>query len=130
VVAVWENGPYAVRGDVRVAGQTVTRCTLCRCGASANKPFCDGSHVAAGFKATGELAPPESLPDWDEAGPLTVAALADGPLKVDGAHEVTSGTGHAAKRAERAFLCRCGASMNKPFCDGTHRKVGFTAPGA
>lgn len=40
-----ENGPYIVEVD----GQTKT--ALCRCGASSNKPICDGSHVKAGFKA-------------------------------------------------------------------------------
>jgi len=29
----------------------------------------------------------------------------------------------------RVFLCRCGASGNKPFCDGTHKRTGFQAPG-
>lgn len=128
VVAVLENGPYAVRGDLRVAGATERRATLCRCGASANKPYCDGSHAAAAFRATGEFPPPAELPAWGPGGALEVTPLPNGPLKVAGTHEVTCGTGRALKRGDTAFLCRCGASENKPFCDGTHRKVGFTAP--
>ncbi len=130
-VAVLENGPYAMRGDLHLAGAPAgTRATLCRCGASANKPFCDGSHVKVGFTATGELPVPAELPAWAEPGPLELTPQKDGPLKVTGAHEVTSGSGHAHRRGTTAFLCRCGASANKPFCDGTHRKIGFTADGA
>lgn len=128
-VAVWENGPYAVRGDLQIAGTAMQRATLCRCGASANKPFCDGAHVAKGFVATGEFPPPADLPAWDAPGPLEVSPQKDGPLKVSGPHEVTCGTGKPVKRGSVAFLCRCGASANKPFCDGTHRKIGFTAEG-
>ncbi len=127
VLAVWENGPVAARGELVVGGQPLTRATLCRCGQSANKPYCDGSHATAGFQATGELAVPESLPAWGEAGPLTVTPLPNGPLKVSGAHEVTSGTGKAHARGETAFLCRCGQSAKKPFCDGSHRAAGFVA---
>jgi len=128
VVAVWENGPYAVRGDLRLGGAPAgTRVTLCRCGASKNKPYCDSSHHAAGFAATGELPVPASLPGWESAGPLELTPLPNGPIKVSGPHEVTSGTGRAHKRGAQAFLCRCGASGNKPFCDGTHRNNGFTA---
>lgn len=53
-VQVLRDGPYCVSGPVqfehpRPPGDPA-RFTLCRCGASANKPFCDGSHVAAGFR--------------------------------------------------------------------------------
>ena len=50
------NGPLFVRGDVTIFGQDHTlvrqdtRVALCRCGASANKPFCDGSHRRVGFR--------------------------------------------------------------------------------
>jgi CDGSH-type Zn-finger protein/uncharacterized Fe-S cluster protein YjdI len=125
-IAVLESGPYAVRGDVRVGESAELRATLCRCGASKNKPYCDGSHVAAGFSATGEFPAPESLPAWEAPGPLEITPLPDGPLKVAGPHEVTCGGGRAVRRASVAYLCRCGASANKPFCDGTHRKIGFT----
>jgi CDGSH-type Zn-finger protein/uncharacterized Fe-S cluster protein YjdI len=129
VIAVLEDGPYAVRGQLSGAA-TGTRATLCRCGASANKPYCDGSHATAGFTATGNFPPPAELGAWGEPGPLEITALPDGPLKISGAHEVTCGTGRAVKRGATAFLCRCGASGNKPFCDGTHRKTGFTAAGS
>ena len=51
------DGPLAVWGPVRIvsdSGRVITNCvgpTLCRCGHSANKPFCDGSHATAGFRA-------------------------------------------------------------------------------
>ena len=42
---VRENGPVALHGDLQIAGHgAMLRATLCRCGASKNKPFCDGSH--------------------------------------------------------------------------------------
>lgn len=130
VVAVLENGPYALRGELRVAGSAAgLRATLCRCGDSKNKPFCDGSHIAAAFRASGEAPTPDSLPAWSAPGPLAVQPVPDGPLKVDGPHEVTSGTGHAIRRAEQAYLCRCGGSSKKPFCDGSHRNIGFKADG-
>jgi CDGSH-type Zn-finger protein/uncharacterized Fe-S cluster protein YjdI len=127
-VTVTENGPYAVRGQLRVAGEDAgTRATLCRCGHSARKPYCDGAHAKAGFQATGEFPVPAELPAWGEPGVVEVTPLPNGPLRVAGAHEVTSGSGKPVRRGETAFLCRCGASANKPFCDGSHRGVGFSA---
>ena len=51
-----DNGPYAVSGGIELMGvqfgdgASREHYTLCRCGASANKPFCDGSHWRAGFR--------------------------------------------------------------------------------
>jgi hypothetical protein len=51
------NGPLLVAGNLEVVSGTgrttnrVERTALCRCGQSANKPYCDGSHTAAGFRA-------------------------------------------------------------------------------
>jgi CDGSH-type Zn-finger protein len=56
MVTVTRNGPYAVTGGIELIGQEFgegasrDHYTLCRCGASKNKPFCDGSHWAVGFK--------------------------------------------------------------------------------
>jgi CDGSH-type Zn-finger protein len=38
---------------------------------------------------------------------------------------VVSGTGRTVTRMREAWLCRCGQSNNKPYCDGTHKKTGF-----
>jgi CDGSH-type Zn-finger protein len=58
-------------------------------------------------------------------GPLEVTPLTDGPLQVRGNMEIISGTGRVVARLESTRLCRCGGSGNKPFCDGTHEKIGF-----
>ena len=49
----------------------------------------------------------------------------DGPLQVRGNMEIISGTGRVVARIESARLCRCGASNTKPFCDGSHERIGF-----
>lgn len=126
LIAIREAGPYAVRADLHLDGKTGKyRATLCRCGASKNKPFCDGSHHEVGFSASGE--PPTGKADMLEVrnGPLTVEPLTDGPLQVRGNLEITSGTGRVVARVVQARLCRCGGSSNKPFCDGTHARIGF-----
>ncbi|MCT4554132.1 MAG: CDGSH iron-sulfur domain-containing protein [Pelagimonas sp.] len=125
-VAVLENGPVEIAGDVMVGDEQMTRATLCRCGQSANKPFCDYAHVKAGFAATGEPATEASKDEIDHEGGLTVTAIPDGPLKIDGPMELTTGTGRGIGKMRRAFICRCGASKNKPFCDGSHKEAGFT----
>jgi CDGSH-type Zn-finger protein/uncharacterized Fe-S cluster protein YjdI len=127
LVSVREGGPYAIRADIRLDGAPAVshRLTLCRCGASKNKPFCDGSHHDVHFGASGE--PPtgkaDMLPVRD--GPLSIDPQPDGPLVVRGNMEIISGTGRVVARLESAQLCRCGGSNTKPFCDGTHAKIGF-----
>jgi CDGSH-type Zn-finger protein/uncharacterized Fe-S cluster protein YjdI len=121
-----ENGPYAVRADVDLAGHgRLLRATLCRCGASKNKPFCDGSHNAAGFTATGEPVSRESKPLTERGGRLEIRPAPDGPLVVTGNLELCCGTGRTIDRVTQTRLCRCGGSASKPFCDGTHARIGF-----
>jgi len=126
LIAVREAGPYAVRADIRLDGRAGRfRMTLCRCGASKNKPYCDGSHHNAGFSGSGEpsTGQAEMLPVRD--GALTIDPQPDGPLQLRGNLEITSGTGRVVARVVQARLCRCGASNTKPFCDGSHATVGF-----
>ncbi len=54
----------------------------------------------------------------------------DGPLIVRGDFEIIDRDGHPIDAGRRTVaLCRCGRSLIKPFCDGTHAAVGFSAPG-
>jgi len=129
LLRVRENGPLAIHADIRIgdAGAQL-RATLCRCGASNNKPYCDGSHTAAGFLATGEPPAQDSQPLPVRNGKLAVKPIKDGPMHITGSLELVSGTGRTLNRVQETWLCRCGESKNKPYCDGTHKKTGFKAP--
>lgn len=218
-VTILRNGPYLIGGQVPIeivaieadregvsrswrrvrAIASGERYALCRCGASATKPFCDGSHKSMGFDGD-ETAPrtpigersrryhgstllledDESLcayarfcdadgkiwnlieqPDRPEiretieneamscpSGRLVVRdrrtekALepnfapsigliedlslgCSGPIWVRGGIPIEAADGAAYERRNRVTLCRCGASKNKPFCDGAHADVKF-----
>ena len=59
---------------------------------------------------------------------VRITPIPDGPLKVEGASDaLVDDRGHAIEAKETAFLCRCGRSKNKPFCDGSHKAAGFTS---
>ena len=195
-----ENGPYLVRNLADLKNSkgeqlpTKTMIALCRCGGSANKPFCDGTHATNGFSGekltdgsndkrdnyegqnitihdnrgicahqafcskgspsvflyqvepwidpkgseaqeiikTIKTCPSGALSysidgmehrDQDREPKITVSK--DGPYFVTGAIELKNQpTGEGASK-EHYTLCRCGASKNKPFCDGTHWSIGF-----
>ena len=172
--------------------------SLCRCGHSHNKPFCDGTHAKIGFEAEDvadestypERARPlestgiavsddrglcahagfctnqttsvwkevhssedglvrkaiidsiESCPsgalvyalDSDSAPneprfPVEIAVVDDGPYWLTGGIPVETSAGVHLEVRNRVTLCRCGASTNKPLCDGTHRDIGFADSG-
>jgi CDGSH-type Zn-finger protein len=201
VIECMPDGPYVVRnlGDLRRAGgepmATTAVVALCRCGGSANKPFCDGSHSRIGFSdqkladaagdspasyrgrritihdnrsicahagiCTSELSavfkygsepwidadaasvdaiidtirkcPSGALrytvddadgPDFERAPAITVTA--NGPYQVVGGVDLIDRHRGAGAPTEHYTLCRCGASRNKPFCDGSHWDAGFS----
>lgn len=125
-VRVRENGPLAFRAPIAIDGNDQGyRLTLCRCGATKRQPYCDNSHINAGFVATGEPVAVESAPLAQRNGPLSIEPLKDGPLHVSGNLEVITGTGKTVNRVTECWLCRCGHSKNKPYCDGSHRSAGF-----
>jgi CDGSH-type Zn-finger protein len=125
-----ENGPYAVHAPLVLAGKDDGfRATLCRCGHSGNKPWCDGSHATAGFVASGEPKSGAVDPLAARDGTLEVTPMINGPLRVRGNLEICAGTGRTVARVTEAKLCRCGHSKNKPFCDLSHVAAGFVADG-
>lgn len=215
-IVVTEDGPYVVTGSVPLSVQSIAhdagsawewkegkklgaepKYALCRCGASNNKPYCDGAHVAAGFDgtetasrapfakqaeksegATVDLADAESLcagagfcdargKIWnlierndaesralaireanhcpsgrlivhDKKGKPIEEPLApsiglvedpangcSGPLWIRGGIAIESSDGTTREKRQRVTLCRCGASTNKPFCDGSHIEMKF-----
>jgi CDGSH-type Zn-finger protein/uncharacterized Fe-S cluster protein YjdI len=126
LASIRESGPYAFRGQLEIDGDPIGfRATLCRCGASKNKPFCDSSHHEVGFSATGEPASAKADAPSVRNGVLAIDPQLNGPLSIRGNLEITSGTGRVVSRVTAAKLCRCGGSATKPFCDGTHAKIGF-----
>jgi CDGSH-type Zn-finger protein len=64
--------------------------------------------------------------DAPSAEPTRITACPDGPLIVRGPIELVDEDGAPVERRRRTIaLCRCGASAIRPFCDGSHRAVGF-----
>ncbi len=57
----------------------------------------------------------------------TIQVLRNGPYIVTGAVSVFDANGKKVETPEKFALCRCGASSKKPFCDGTHSRIGFQA---
>jgi len=217
-IEIIRSGPYVVTGNIPLANESSVRdkkgvpvewellerypdqedYDLCRCGASKNKPFCDGSHHAIGFEGreTASRAPFSQVAEryegsdfdllddeelcagaqfchrgqgiWElvdandskakrmaaeiagncptgrlvvcEKGtgkPIephfekSITVLEDpgrgcsGPLWVKGGIPIQSADGSEYEVRNRATLCRCGKSSNKPFCDGTHISIHF-----
>jgi CDGSH-type Zn-finger protein/uncharacterized Fe-S cluster protein YjdI len=131
-VHVAYNGPLFVRGqlDISAASEDTPglrfRAALCRCGASKNKPFCDNSHEEAGFKdygAVGETGDSST----ERGGKLSVSTVKNGPLFLKGRVTIVGSGGRRTWQGKQVALCRCGASNNKPFCDGRHKEAGFEA---
>ncbi len=58
---------------------------------------------------------------------MSVTPAKDGPLVVEGNLEIIAASGRRLATKSKAFMCRCGASAKKPYCDGSHKKIGFEA---
>lgn len=133
VITVLANGPLLCRGSIEIydsEGDLVaeeTEVALCRCGASKTKPFCDGRHQAVGFEDPGVFDDPkrEELESTDE--PLRITCRDNGMLVVKGPMIIRSEDGAAETTRNKAALCRCGGSEKKPFCDVSHKKIGFVS---
>ncbi len=73
----------------------------------------------------------ERLDDGPQEQPPAVTSIdvrLNGPLFIRGPVRISGAGGRLIRQDTRVALCRCGYSENKPFCDGSHRRVGFRAP--
>jgi uncharacterized Fe-S cluster protein YjdI/CDGSH-type Zn-finger protein len=105
-----------------------------------------GEHGRRGYAAGADPSPalvPDATPDHggpttgasagiggsvDTSGAVSITPRRNGPLMVQGPVTLTAPDGSTTVE-ERVFLCRCGHSATKPRCDGTHKRIGFEAPG-
>ena len=72
-----------------------------------------------------EIQPEADGEPLEPALPVSIGVVRDGPLWVRGRIAVTSADGETYEVRNRVTLCRCGHSRTKPFCDGSHKHVGF-----
>jgi CDGSH-type Zn-finger protein len=70
-----------------------------------------------------------SIPEEETSMAVKISIRPNGPYLVEGDVEVVDVNGNKVDTSSRPkiALCRCGVSVTKPFCDGTHSKVGFQA---
>jgi CDGSH-type Zn-finger protein len=135
VIRISPDGPLYFRGRIQIDAEdgrallSNTSAAVCRCGASQNKPLCDGSHSKIAFSDAGMAARGE-----DDTAETSASAHSDtmrisprlnGPLHVQGRLRIENAAGETIFRGDDAWICRCGGSKNKPFCDGTHKTTGF-----
>jgi CDGSH-type Zn-finger protein len=69
--------------------------------------------------------PPAEVKKEETTTKVVVEPSTNGPLMVHGTIEVKGKDGSLSTKGAVTAFCRCGASANKPFCDGSHRKIGF-----
>lgn len=126
---VLRDGPLELRGTLELNGAPLgAEAWLCRCGASADKPWCDGSHRSAGRTLTGDPPRREGKALPGAATPLNIEPQPNGPVKVTGPLILLNDAGEVVDRTMQVFLCRCGRSAKQPYCDGSHKRAGFVAP--
>ncbi len=127
-IQIIADGPLYVHAAIQVDGvpEVTGRAALCRCGASRLMPHCDNSHREIGFCDAGLVDIPMPS-EAAEHGTISVSTIPDGPLLIEGPFTLLDAKGMAVCKSGKAALCRCGASKMKPYCDGSHKHIGFRA---
>jgi len=128
-VLITNGGPLQITGNITLVHedgrvQYANHLSLCRCGHSRSKPVCDDQHVDMEFLHSGKIYEVSEVAASKRPSKITVSCIKDGPITFRGRIRL-----HNQFRQEcvkiRGSLCRCGQSANKPFCDGSHERVGF-----
>ena len=128
-INVFDDGPLGVEELEILTGsngeelEVKKRIALCRCGASQNKPYCDGTHKKIGF--TSNIEKVESDEAVDD-GRREIKVFLNGPYEISGDIALNINDEQGYSKEDTYYLCRCGASENKPFCDGSHKKINFS----
>ena len=125
---VTNGGPLKMTGNITLIHEdgSVTQSndlSLCRCGASQNKPICDDKHLDIEFFDSGAI---QQLSDWmpvSRPQTITVTCIENGPLKFRGYLRIFNMKGQECITMNGA-LCRCGKSSKKPFCDSAQGCAG------
>ena len=125
---VTSGGPLKLTGNITLIHEdgSLTHSnslSLCRCGASKNKPLCDDQHLEVEFFDNGNVS---QLSDWmpvSRPQTVTVTCVKDGPLKFRGYLRVYNKRGQECITMSGS-LCRCGKSSKKPFCDSKNSCCG------
>lgn len=119
---VINGGPLRLTGNITLINEngSVTHAnhlSLCRCGASKNKPFCDDQHLEIEFLNNGAVQRVSDSMPVTRPQTITVTCVENGPLKFRGYLRIYNKKGQECVTMSGA-LCRCGKSSKKPFCDG------------
>ncbi|MEQ8524140.1 CDGSH iron-sulfur domain-containing protein [Gracilimonas sp.] len=135
VITIEKDGPIYIHGEVVIRDMDEnivlqdTRVAMCRCGKSKNKPLCDNSHIEAGFKAdtTYNVERLRTEPVNGKGGELSIKLFDNAPFLVQGNYDLVGEETGTETCSKKMSFCRCGGSQTKPFCDGTHKKIGFVS---
>ncbi len=126
---VTNGGPLQLTGNLTLVHddgtvQYANHLTLCRCGHSGSKPNCDGQHLDMEFLNPGKISEASEIAASQRPSKLTLSCIKDGPITFRGRLRLHNQFGQECVKM-RGSLCRCGQSASKPFCDGSHSRVGF-----
>lgn len=122
-------GPLQITGNITLVHEDgrvefANHLSLCRCGSSKSKPVCDDGHLDKEFLHSGKIHEVSEVATSERASKITVSCIKDGPITFRGRMRLHNQFGQECVKM-RGSLCRCGHSTSKPFCDGSHARVGF-----
>jgi CDGSH-type Zn-finger protein len=128
-VLVLNGGPLQITGNILLIHedgrvQYASHLSLCRCGHSRSRPVCDDQHVEMEFLHSGKIFEVSEIAASSRPSKITFTCIKDGPIKFRGRIKVHNQSGQECVKMSGS-LCRCGQSARKPFCDGSHSRVGF-----
>ena len=128
-VLVANGGPLQVTGNITLVHedgrvQYANHLSLCRCGHSRSRPVCDDQHVDKEFLHSGKIFEVSEVAASSRPSKITISCIKDGPITFRGRMRLHNQFGQECVKM-RGSLCRCGQSASKPFCDGSHSRVGF-----